>query len=51
MEEQRKRILRELEQKYRNATQLADEYEEKIKENKKILDQSRIGKHIFIQYK
>jgi coiled-coil domain-containing protein 63/114 len=43
MEEQRKRILRELEQKYRNATQLADEYEEKIKENKKILDQSRIG--------
>ncbi len=45
MEEQRKRILRELEQKYRNATQLADEYEEKIKENKKILDQSRIGKY------
>jgi hypothetical protein len=45
MEEQRKRILRELEQKYRNATALAEEYEEKIKANKKILDQSRIGKY------
>ena len=43
MEEQRKQILKELEQKYRNSTQLAEEYEEKIKANKKILDQSRIG--------
>ena len=44
IEEQRKRILKELEQKYRNANQLSDEYEEKIKANKKILDQCRIGK-------
>ncbi|CAF0873211.1 unnamed protein product [Brachionus calyciflorus] len=43
MEEQRKRILMELEQKHHNASQLADEYEDKIKANKKILDQSRIG--------
>ena len=43
MEEQRKRILKELEQKYRIATQLSEENEEKIKANKKILDQSRIG--------
>lgn len=43
MEEQRKRILKELEQKYQNAKQQADEYEEKIRANKKILDQSRIG--------
>jgi siroheme synthase (precorrin-2 oxidase/ferrochelatase) len=43
MEEQRKRILRELEQKYQNATHLAEDYEEKIKANKKILDQSRVG--------
>ena len=43
MEEQRKRILRELEQKFRIATTQANEYEEKINENKKILDQSRIG--------
>lgn len=43
MEEQRKRILKELEQKYRTATQLSEENEEKIKANKKILDQSRIG--------
>ena len=43
MEEQRKHILKELEQKYRNSTQLAEEYEDKIKANKKILDQTRIG--------
>lgn len=43
MEEQRKRILQELEQKYQIAQKLADEYEEKIKANRKILDQSRIG--------
>lgn len=43
MEEQRKRILLELEQKHQTAQKLADEYEEKIKANKKILDQSRIG--------
>ena len=43
MEEQRKRILKELEQKQRNAAQVAEDYEEKIKSNKKILDQSRIG--------
>ena len=43
MEEQRKRILKELEQKYRTATQMSEENEEKIKANKKILDQSRIG--------
>ena len=43
MEEQRKRILRELEQKHKNASQLASEYEDKIVANKKILDQSRIG--------
>lgn len=43
MEEQRKHILRELEQKHKNATELADDHEEKTKENKKILDQSRIG--------
>lgn len=44
MEEQRKRILKELEQKHRIATQYAEEYEDKIKANKKILDQARIGK-------
>lgn len=43
LEEQRKQILKELEQKHRNSTQLAEEFEEKIKANKKILDQSRIG--------
>ena len=43
MEEQRKRILKELEQKYRTASQMSEENEEKIKANKKILDQSRIG--------
>lgn len=43
MEEQRKRILKELEQKHRNAAQQAEDYEEKIKANKKILDQTRIG--------
>ena len=43
MEEQRKRILKELEQKYRTATQLSAENKEKIEANKKILDQSRIG--------
>lgn len=43
LEEQRKQILKELEQKHRNSTQLAEEYEEKIRANKKILDQSRIG--------
>lgn len=43
LEEQRKQILKELEQKHRNATQLAEDYEEKIRANKKILDQSRIG--------
>lgn len=43
LEEQRKLILKELEQKHRNSTALAEEFEEKIKANKKILDQSRIG--------
>ncbi len=43
LEEQRKHILKELEQKHRNSTQLAEDYEEKIRANKKILDQSRIG--------
>jgi hypothetical protein len=43
MEEQRKHILRELEQKHKNASQLAEDYEEKIKANRKILDQSRVG--------
>lgn len=44
MEEQRKRILRELEQKHVNASKQAEDYEEKIRANKKILDQTRIGK-------
>jgi hypothetical protein len=43
MEEQRKRILKELEQKHRTSSQQAEDYEEKIKANKKILDQTRIG--------
>ena len=43
MEEQRKRILKELEQKHKTAMQMSEENEEKIKANKKILDQSRIG--------
>ena len=43
LEEQRKQILKELEQKHRNATQLSEEFEEKIRANKKVLDQSRIG--------
>lgn len=43
LEEQRKHILKELEHKHRCSTQLAEEYEEKIKANKKILDQSRVG--------
>lgn len=47
MEEQRKRILLELEQKHQTAQKLAEENEEKIKANKKILDQSRIGTLIF----
>jgi coiled-coil domain-containing protein 63/114 len=45
MEEQRKQILKELEQKHCNAIKLAEDYEERIKANKKILDQSRIGIH------
>lgn len=44
MEEQRKQILKELEQKYRNATKLAQEYEEKIKANNKTLEQTRTGR-------
>ncbi len=44
MEEQRVNILRSLEQKHRNATKLYEEYEEKTKGNKKVLDQCRIGK-------
>ena len=44
MEEQRKNILKELEQKHRNASKLFEEYDEKTKANKKILDQCRIGK-------
>ena len=43
MEEQRKQILNELEHKRTHAAKLADEYEEKIKANKKIIDQSRVG--------
>lgn len=43
LEEQRKHILKELEHKHRCSTQLAEEYEDKIKANKKILDQSRVG--------
>lgn len=46
MEEQRKNILKELEQKHRNASKLTEEYEEKTRENKKILDQCRIGKNL-----
>jgi hypothetical protein len=44
MEEQRKHILKELEQKHRNAASLREEYEEKTVGNKKILDQCRMGK-------
>lgn len=43
MEEQRKHILKELEQKHRNAASLREEYEEKTVGNKKILDQCRMG--------
>jgi coiled-coil domain-containing protein 63/114 len=43
MEEQRKRIVLELEQKHQNAKKSFEESEEKIKNNKKILDQSRVG--------
>ncbi len=43
IEEQRVNILKNLEQKHRNATKLYEEYEEKTKGNKKILDQCRIG--------
>lgn len=43
MEEQRKQILKELQLKHQNASKQAEEYEEKIKSNKKILDQTRIG--------
>ena len=47
MEEQRKQILKELQLKHQNAYKQAEEYEEKIKSNKKILDQTRSGKYIF----
>ncbi len=43
MEEQRKRILKELEHKHLDAKSAADEYDEKTKGNKKILDQCRVG--------
>ena len=43
MEEQRKRILKELEHKKADAKTAADENEEKTKANKKILDQCRVG--------
>jgi hypothetical protein len=43
MEEQRKRILKELEHKHQASKQSADEYEEKTKGNRKILDQCRVG--------
>lgn len=43
MEEQRKQILNELHLKNQNSFKQAEDYEEKTKTNKKIVDQIRIG--------
>lgn len=44
MEEQRRHILKELQMKHETSSKQAEEFEEKIKSNKKVLDQTRIGK-------
>lgn len=44
MEEQRRQILKELQMKHETSSKQAEEFEEKIKSNKKVLDQTRIGK-------
>lgn len=48
LEDQRKRILKELEEKQSVATKNADEYEKKHTEISKILDQLRKGKGHFV---
>lgn len=49
MEEQRRQILKELQMKHETSSKQAEEFEEKIKSNKKVLDQTRIGKKKTIQ--